>query len=155
MNPIAIAARRGVLAAAAGLAFVAPAVAGPYGDDLARCLVERTTTEDRADLVRWVFGAVAAHPAVSSTVTIADDQRTASSKVMAGLLMRLLTEDCLQQTKAAISAEGPATIEKSFQVLGELAGRELFNDPAVSAVVAEVSQHLDAQKLKAALDPGS
>lgn len=140
--------RRRMLAAAACYAFVAPAMASPLGDDLARCLVERTTVQDRADLVRWIFGAVAAHPAVSSVVTVAEDQRSASSKTMAGLMMRLLTEDCLQPTKAAIAAEGQATIEKSFQVLGELAGRELFNDPAVSAVVQEFTQHLDTQKLQ-------
>lgn len=141
---------RGRVAALALLAFAPVAGAGPYGDDLSRCLVEKTTAQDRQELVRWIFGAVAAHPAVSSIVTVAEDQRTDSSRKAAGLFTRLLTEDCIQQTKAAVATEGEMTIQQSFQVLGQLAGKELFNDPAVEAVVAEMAQHLDDQKLEEA-----
>lgn len=48
------------------LGVAAPAVshAGLYTDDLARCLVVSTSTQDRADLVRWIFSAASAHPVV-------------------------------------------------------------------------------------------
>jgi hypothetical protein len=33
------------------------AAAGPYSDDLAKCLVKSTTKEDRVSLIRWLFAA--------------------------------------------------------------------------------------------------
>jgi hypothetical protein len=44
--------------------------AGPYGDELAKCLVESATKEDRVALVRWMFAAEAANPAVSSIANV-------------------------------------------------------------------------------------
>jgi hypothetical protein len=32
-----------------------PALAGIYTDDLSRCLVEKTTTEDKTTLVQWML----------------------------------------------------------------------------------------------------
>ena len=33
--------------------------AGVYSDDLAKCLVNKTTQKDQTDLLRWMFSAVA------------------------------------------------------------------------------------------------
>jgi len=49
-----------------------PAVAGPYSDDLAKCLVRSTTPEDKTLLVQWMFATMAlqrelfAHPDVAA-----------------------------------------------------------------------------------------
>ena len=46
------------------------ASAGVYTDTLGKCLVDNTTTEDRTMLVRWLFTAASAHPAISSLSTV-------------------------------------------------------------------------------------
>jgi hypothetical protein len=46
-----------LLATLAALATAGAAHAGPYANDLAKCLVESTTTGGRAALVNWMFSA--------------------------------------------------------------------------------------------------
>lgn len=58
---------RTILPPPAGLAFSLPAHAGLYADDLSRCLVDKTTTEDKNTLVRWVISTTTLHPAVAPT----------------------------------------------------------------------------------------
>lgn len=42
--------------------FSSSALAGPFNDKLAVCLVKSTTETDRALLMRWMFAAMASHP---------------------------------------------------------------------------------------------
>ena len=51
--------RRGqpALVAALVLSMSPPALAGPYADEMARCLVRSTSPADRNALVRWLFAA--------------------------------------------------------------------------------------------------
>ena len=122
--------------------------AGVFGDDLTRCLVESTSPNDRAQLVRWIFVAMAQHPLVASMSNVKADQKDQSNKEVASLFMRLLTETCKDKAKAAIKAEGAAAIQLSFQVLGQVAAGEIFADKDVMAVMSGVEKHLDNEKLK-------
>ena len=144
----------GTIAVVVAFAVMPVARAGEYAEALSRCLVESTTAADREDLVRWIFAAASAHPAVSSVVSVDEEQRASSGRVVAGLFVRLLAEDCRDQTKAALAVEGEAMIERSFQALGELAGLELFQHPRVNEVVGQLQEYLDAGKLEAAFGPG-
>lgn len=126
----------------------APAHAGVFGDDLTRCLVESSSKDDRADLVRWIFVAMAQHPLVASMSNVKADQKEESNKEVGALLMRLLTETCKDKAKAAIKAEGVAAIQLSFQVLGQVAAGELFADKDVMAVMSGVDKYVDSEKLK-------
>jgi hypothetical protein len=128
-----------------------PSFAGVFGDDLSRCLVDSTTKEDRATLVRWMFVAMAQHPMVASMSNVKAEEKDQANKEVAALFMRLMTDACGEKAKTAIKAEGPVTIEASFQVLGQVAARELFADPNVVAVMSGLEKHFDAEKLKAFL----
>jgi hypothetical protein len=132
----------------AALCSTAPARAGVFGDDLSRCLVDSTTKEDRAALVRWIFIAMSQHPMVSSMSNVKAEQKEQANKEIGALFMRLLTEACQEKTRAAVKAEGAATIQLSFQVLGQVAAGELFSDPSVIAVMSGLDKYLDADKLK-------
>jgi len=128
------------------------AEAGLYTDDMSRCLVEGSTKEDKATLVRWIFVALSQNPAISSlsSVTAADIE---SANAAAGALFeRLLTETCLEKTKLAVKYEGGSAIEASFGVLGRVASTELFSDPKVGAIVAGLEKHVDKKKLEALKD---
>lgn len=123
------------------------AVAGPYADELSKCLVESTSQRDRIELVRWFFSAASLHPAVEPLTTLTDEQIDASNKTIAEMITKLLTESCRPETEAALQYEGPSTIELSFQVLGQVAGKELFTSPEVAAGLAGLERHLDLEAL--------
>ena len=141
--------KRSLLAALAVPALLsAPAHAGPHGDDLARCLVESTSTDDRVALVRWMFTAVAAHPAVASIASVTEAERDAANKATGEQFVRLLTESCLEKARAALRYEGPAALQQGFQVVGQVAAGELFTHPNVAQAMAGLQKHTDASKLE-------
>jgi predicted GNAT family N-acyltransferase len=131
------------------LAASTPALAGVYGDDLSRCLVEKTTTEDKTLLVQWIFVAMAQHPSVSAMTRITAEDIERNSKQAAELLTRLLTETCMEQAKKAIKHEGGMAIQSSFQVFGQSAAGELFADSNVTKVMAGLEKFVDAKKIEA------
>jgi hypothetical protein len=127
--------------------------AGVYTDDLSKCLVSSTTPEDKTNLVRWMFAAMSLHPEVSSLSTVTPEQRTEISHVVAGMIERLLTEGCRPQYRDAVRYEGQQSVQMSFQVLGQVAGRSLFDDPSVNTFMAEFGKYVDGKKLEAAAEP--
>lgn len=127
----------------------ASAHAGPYGDDLAKCLVESTTKEDRIALMRWMFAAAAANPAVASIANVSPKVMDDANATMGALMMKLLTDSCREKAKKALTYEGPATIQLSFQVFGQVAAGELFSSPEVGKAMAGLQNHVDQKKLDA------
>lgn len=127
--------------------FSASANAGVYGDDMAKCLVRSTTSHDRSELVKWIFAAAASNPEVKSMVSVTERQRTKLNKSIARLFERLLTDSCRKETQAAYKYEGKGTISSSFNLLGQVAGRELFSDPNVSKSVSGLTQYIDKKKM--------
>jgi len=129
------------------------AVAGPYGDDLSKCLVKSATAKDQTDLVRWIFAAAALHPDVSSIAAVSDKQRTEMTRTIGQLLERLLTESCRTQYRDAMKYEGNQTLVTSFGVLGQVAMKSLMENPAVAKGFGELETAVSQEKLKAALEP--
>jgi hypothetical protein len=125
-----------------------PAFAGTYAEEMGRCLVKATSAADRTALVRWLFAAGAMHPEVVSIVSVSGAQREELNRSIARLLERLLTEACRTQTQDAIKYEGRGAFEAAFQVLGQVAGRELFSHPTVANSMGEVDRYLDKKKLE-------
>ena len=130
-----------------------PAFAGPYGDTMTKCLVSSTTAAERTALVQWVFATAALHPDVRALAVASDADRDRLNRAMGILLERLLTQACLSETREALRFEGGGTIEASFNVLGQVAGRELFSAPSVTASMAGFSKYLNEKKIKEALAP--
>ena len=123
--------------------------AGVYTDELSKCLVENTSTEDRTALVKWLFTAASAHPAIGSLSTATPADMDSANQIIGALFMRLLTDSCKPQAQKALRFEGPATIQLSFTVLGQVAGAELFSNPVVAKNMAGIEQFLDSKKLEA------
>jgi hypothetical protein len=130
----------------------APAHAGIYGDDLARCLVSSTTEADKAMLMKWIFSAMSLNKEVSPFVSMPANVRDKINQDAGGLYMRLLTESCKSQTHDAFKYEGQAAIVAAFSVLGQIASQGLFNDPAVAAGMTELSKYFDEKKLSAVIE---
>ena len=122
--------------------------AGPYTNDLAKCLVLSTSEADKNNLVKWMFAAISSHPEVESMISISQTQREELNQNTANLFMRLLTESCRLETEQALKYEGQSTLEASFRVLGEVAARGLMSHPDVINYMAGLDKYIDAEKLK-------
>jgi hypothetical protein len=134
---------------AALLAFGSPGHAGIYTDDLSRCLVDKTTTEDKTAFVQWIFVAMSQHPSVASMTKITAADVTHHNQVAGALVMKLLTETCVEHFKKAMKYEGAMALQTSFSVLGQAAAGELFAHPDVLKVMSGLDQYLDGEKLRA------
>ena len=137
------------LALAGGLALAPAATAGIYTDQLGTCLTTKASDGDKTLLMKWMFSAMALHPAIQSmgTVTISPEQRAETDKQMGELFIRLLTADCRAESVAAIKNEGAPAIAAAFQTLGEIAGGGLMTAPEVAAGMSGVEAHIDTAKL--------
>ena len=80
-------------------------------------------------------------------VSVTERQRDKLNKSIAKLFERLLTDSCRKETQAAYKYEGKGTISSSFNLLGQVAGRELFSDPNVTKSVSGLAQYIDKQKM--------
>jgi hypothetical protein len=128
-------------------AVVQPAMAGPYADDLARCMVSGTSDSDKSSLVRWIFANASVHPDVSSIAAVGDAQRAEINQAMGKLITRLFAENCRQEAKEALQYEGQPALQTSFGVLGQVAMMNLMSNPAVAASFNGLSEHIDVARL--------
>ena len=135
---------------AALLLVTTTAGAGPYTDDLSKCLVASSTEADRVALVRWIFISMAAHPDVSSISSAKPADVETANAEMGRLVMKLLTDTCREKVQVATKYEGLAALQGSFQVLGTVATSELMTNPAVQGRLAGFMKHVDTNALKAA-----
>lgn len=145
-----------IVAAAVMLLSVAAmgeAQAGPYTDDLSKCLVRSTTEQQKAVLVEWVFAIAALHPAVKPLSSVSDGQRITLNKNVGALFTTLLTESCRKESQDAVRYEGAAAIQTSFGLLGQVAMTDLFSDPGVSKGLGDFAQYLDKAKFDAVFKP--
>ncbi len=126
------------------------AVAGPFTDDLSKCLVTKSTPADKVVLVQWIFSVVTLHPSVAEIATVSDAKREAAARKAAALFEVLLTDRCLAEAQQAVKFEGSAAFAASFKVLGEIAATGLFSDPKVGAGSEKMASYIDSAKLDAA-----
>jgi len=129
--------------------------AGPFTDELSQCLVQSSTDEDKLKLVRWMFSAMALHPAVADLAQISSATRDTANQEMATLLSNLLEERCLNQARSAIDNEGPLALQSSFSILSQVAANNLFSDASVAAGLANLSEYLDSTSMERALGIGA
>jgi hypothetical protein len=130
------------------------AIAGPFADDMAKCLVNSTSDADRADLVRWMFSAMALNPDLASMATISTKERNELATKVANLFSRLMFDSCKSQVQQAVRNEGPQTITYAFQILGEVAARGIMADPHVSQSLQALGKSIDQTKLKSLMAAG-
>jgi hypothetical protein len=138
----------------AGLILSAPAQAGVYSDDLAKCLVKSTGEADRIKLIQFMFAAIGANPALKSMSNVSDTQRSDLVREFAHLEERLLMVDCRTEAVAALKNEGQSVIESSFGVLGGSAMRGMMSDPTTQSTFRSLGADLDKPKWAALLKEG-
>jgi hypothetical protein len=125
--------------------------AGPYSDALGKKLVASTTPAEKAICVRWMFVAMALHPDLKDMASVTAEQREEANRAFAKLVTRMLTETCATEAREAVRYEGSSAIESAFNIFGQVAGRELFTNPAVSKGLADLVKFCDTKAIQEAL----
>ncbi len=128
------------------------ATAGVYTDELAKCLVENTSDDDKIALAKWIFTVISVHPSAKTIATISDSDRTAVAQNTGAIFEELLADSCASQTTKAIKYEGNGALEASFKVLGEIAMNTLLTDAAVAAESQNFVKFVDEAKLQAVFE---
>jgi hypothetical protein len=122
-------------------------------DALKRCLADNTSGKDRKDFAKWIFLAMAAHPELKQYVNSnAATGMERSSRTVAALVTRLLTDACVNETRAAMKIE-PESLRLALEELGELAVQELIADKSVREAIVLVVRYLDPALLERYLNP--
>ena len=116
-------------------AVATPVSAGPYQDDLTKCMVSHTDSSDQRALVRWIVLAFASSSAAQDVVKI-DTSKVQEIQVgMATYTERLFLQDCLLEAREAFRYEGESAVVEGFKLISQVAGREAMMDPAVSGIL--------------------
>lgn len=124
-----------------------PIFAGPFGDEMAKCLVSSTNNRDRNKLVKWIFRVYGDHPEVSYMIDLSEREKNVIDKDVADIFTRLLSKDCSDETKKALDYEGDNVMFTAFQVLGQVAAKGFNNHPDVERAINKFVKLVDLEKL--------
>ena len=124
-----------------------PTFAGPFADEMAKCLVTSTNNRDRNKLLKWMFKIYSDHPEVSYMVDLSDREKKVIDKEMADLFTRLLSEDCFEESKNAQKYEGNIVFVNAFRILGQTAAQGFLGNPDVQRSMKKVYGLMDYEKL--------
>lgn len=108
------------------------AYAGVYADSLGKCLVSSSTNTDKQQLVEWIFSAISLNPAISPYTNIPSEKRGEIDENMAALFEKLVGESCKTEAADALKYEGASAFNSAFQLLGQVAGQQIFASPEVA-----------------------
>jgi hypothetical protein len=102
-------------------------IAGPFTDNLTRCIILSTSDTDYKKLVNWMFRVFSEHPYLKSNVgsVYSENQKTKADVNIAEILGNLLTKRCRAEAIAAAKYEPDTAIKESFRMLGELAVKKI------------------------------
>lgn len=123
------------------------ATAGIYTDDLSRCLVKSSTTEDKNVLMQWIFSNIALNPSLGDLITVTAERRDELARQSNEIMERLTLSTCRVEAITALKNEGARSLAESDQVLGQAAAMGLMNDPKVtSGLVQGAAKFSDQSK---------
>ena len=116
---------------------------GPFTDDFAKCLVTKTTAQEKTDLVKWIYVTISFHPQLSQMSNLtAEDVEMANIRV-ADYMTNVFAYKCNDELNQAIKYEGEESVFYAFELLGELAMGELMQDQGVTAASELFIQYVD------------
>ena len=106
---------------------------GPFTDEFAKCIVMKTTTQEKTDLVRWIYVTMSFHPQLMDLSNLtADDVEMANIRI-ADYMTNVFAYKCNEELNMAIEYEGEESVYYAFELLGEIAMTEVLEDEGVRA----------------------
>ncbi|GAA0821404.1 hypothetical protein GCM10009111_28340 [Colwellia asteriadis] len=136
----------------ASLCFVPLASANAQNsvNNLGTCMIDSLNGKERKQLAQWIFFAMAAHPEIKTYSNVSTKDLADSDEKIGGLITRLLTVNCPEQLKLANAAD-PLALQKSFELVGQVAMQELMTNAQVMSALTGYTQHTDIEKINQAL----
>ena len=129
-----------------GLGYANIASANPTSDALGSCMANSLAVTERKELAKWIFFIMSAHPDIQKYSQITVEARRSTDEYVAKLITRLLTKDCTAQASAAFKANGPDTLGKAFETVGEVAMQELMSNAEVTKSLTGYTKFLNYEK---------
>jgi hypothetical protein len=121
---------------------------GPSAKAMGTCMADSMTGKERKQMAKWFFFAMSNHPEIKDFSNISEQSKENADKFIAALITRLLTEDCLMETKAALE-ESSESIKQAFELIGRVAAQEILLSPDVKTGASNFEQYLDKDKINA------
>jgi hypothetical protein len=130
--------------------FLMPGIsnAGIFTDDLSRCLVIKTTDDEKIRMVRWFIAALGQHTEIRDIVSINTDAIEQVNREMGNTVNVLFFERCSTEANTAIKNEGEQSIVDAFKVIGGVAARTAMQNDAVNEAVESYIPYVDMEKLE-------
>ena len=124
--------------------------AGPFTDNLTRCILVSTGKDDYTKLVNWIFRVVAEHHDIKSDVgdVYSKNQKIMADVNLAEVFTKLLTRECRTESIQAFKYEQDIALFESFKMLGEISMQKMMEDPAVSKSVEEFTKYMDEKAIE-------
>ncbi len=130
-----------IMIAVLGLA--SQAQAGPYADELKKCLVESSSPKDLTLLVRWIAKAINAHPHLSDISSLSERKKAEIDQQLARYFERVLFQDCSAPARDLIKYENADGMRVAFEFLGQIAMKQVMEDPKVTQSVSDFSKYFN------------
>ncbi len=137
-----------ILAFSLSCLLITPVHAQSVGAQLNKCLENSTTGRDRKDLALWFVTAAGSHPDIRNSTNPVPGLGEKTSRAVGELVTRLFTVDCAQEAKAAFRSEGGAALDRSFEMLGQLAMMEILQSADVRAAMGNFGKYIDQERMK-------
>ena len=121
-------------------------ISGPYQDNLSKCIVEKTTKEEKNLLMKWMFVVISEHPAIPEDYKISNADKALSDIDMANIVMNIFQTHCSTEGKQAMQYEGESSIAESFRLLGEVAMRNFLMNAEVNYAAGRFTDYIDEEE---------
>ena len=131
------------IAAAICTLFSPTSQAGPFSDQMARCIVDKTTQPEKIMFMQWLYAGMSKHPNLAGMSTISDSQGIRFSQLTADIVIDLMTDRCGHETKQAMRYEGENAAASAFKILGQVAMKELMVDQDVNSFISGLGRYID------------
>lgn len=143
--------KKTVLTAACALAAILPATATAQAAaspseaslKLGKCLVGKSTGEDRLLIAQWMGSSMAMSPAMQEIVTVDPAVKDRIDRRMAETFSRLMVQDCRAEMAALVKGRDAAGIQAASGMLGQMAMQELLQDPKAMQALIAYAKYMD------------
>jgi hypothetical protein len=120
-----------------------------HAQNLSECLTSSITGEEKSQIMKSVFFAIAAHPEMAPYSKISEEEREKHNKYMGSLYTRLYAEDCANVLRMMSASGNTQGIGNELNKLFVIAIQGLMNDQNVANASAAYFKYVDQEKIKA------
>lgn len=110
---------------------------------LGECLVGKSSGEDRMLVARWMGTSLVMSPAMKDIASVDAAKKDEIDRAMARLFTRLMTVECKAEMAVLVKNRDAMGIEAASGRLGEMAMRELLQDPAAMQALIAYARYVD------------